>query len=125
MGVFFAGFPEEVPEKKKTSSQKRLLLFQLVSVQGRSNIYLLKRKQAEGRTTFTFPLTPLSNRRHSATFPLPFRQFLNFLRIAIAGRVRFHILKLYSLPSNDLLKSNELRSIWSCPRTRLPLAMML
>ena len=125
IGVFFAGFPKKVPEKKQTSSQKRLLLFQLVSVQGRSNFYLLKRQQAEGLTTFTFPLAPFSNRRHLIAFPPPFRQFLNFLGIVIAARVWFNIWKLYSLPSNDLLKLNELRSIWSCPRTRLPLDMML
>ena len=90
-----------------------------------NNFYTLKRTQAEGLTTFTFPLTPRLNRRHLITFPPLSRQFLNFLRIVILRRVRFHILKLYSLPSNDLLKLNELRSIWSCPRTRLPLDMML
>ena len=93
--------------KKQTSSQKRLLLFQLVSVQGRSNFYLLKRQQAEGLTTFTFPLTSFSNRRHLTAFPPPFWQFLNFLRIVVEGRVWFNIWKLYSLPSNDLLELNE------------------
>ena len=90
-----------------------------------NNFYSLKGTQVEGRTTFTFPLTPRSNRRHLITSPPPFRQLLDLLRICLVVRLGLHILKLYNLPSNGLLKLNELRLIWPFPRKSVPLEMII
>lgn len=95
-------------KKKKKHLHKRDFSFSnWFPCKDENNFYLLKWQQAEGLTTFTFPLAPFSNRRHLTAFPPPFWQFLNFLRIVIAARAWFNIWKLYSLPSNDLLKLNE------------------